>query len=56
MRFVCDLVQLLDEECTYDAFDWHLIVAPPVVLGDLRQVMTGPLKAHLIAEINKDLN
>lgn len=55
-RFAHDVAERLDAERKRQAFAGLIVVAPPQFLGDLRQTMSGPLKAMTIAELNKDLS
>lgn len=49
------LVGVLQKALDRKNFDRLVVVAPPRALGDLRNALTGPLKAVLHAELGKDL-
>lgn len=54
-KFAREMVRKLDEARTQNRFDRLIVVAPPRILGDLRQLMPDPLKKMVDAEIDKDL-
>ena len=53
--FARTLLGDLERKLAAGAFDRLVIIAPPKTLGDMRQHMSGSLKACLIGEIHKDL-
>lgn len=53
--FAKQLVELLERRYAEKAFDRLVIVAPPTALGDLRAALPEQLKAHVYAELDKDL-
>lgn len=54
-QFAGHLAEELQKFVEADAFDRLVIVAPPVMLGDLRKFLANDVTAKIIAEINKDL-
>jgi len=50
-----DLVAYLDKHATKGGFERLVLVAPPQVLGALRDRMEGPLRARISAELPKTL-
>lgn len=53
--FVRDLVQRIDEAAKRGVFDALVLVAPPVVLGELRQSLPRAAAALVSREVKKDL-
>lgn len=53
--FAKHLADVLDRGYAEKAFDRLVIVAPPTALGDLRAALTAQVKAHVYAELDKDL-
>jgi protein required for attachment to host cells len=53
--FAETLVAWLEERRRQKAFEGLVLVAPPVMLGDLRKLLTGELGACVVAEVDKDL-
>lgn len=53
-RFVGRVIDLLDKEAAQDSFDRLIVVAPPVMLGDLRAALTPRLTQKLAATLDKD--
>ena len=53
--FADDIIRFLEAEKAGDAFQRLVLVAPPSMLGLLRQRLTQPLRAVLRADIDKDL-
>jgi len=49
-----EVVDQLDSSLREGRFDCIALVAPPTVLGDLREALSEPLRAKLIAELAKD--
>jgi protein required for attachment to host cells len=49
------LAQMLDRKLAEKAYDRVILVAPPATLGDLREALSGPVKAAVYAELGKDL-
>lgn len=45
----------LDDGLSLKKFDRLVVVAPPVTLGDLRNALSEPVKASVIAEVAMDL-
>ncbi|MCF8511373.1 MAG: host attachment family protein [Rhodobacteraceae bacterium] len=54
-RFVGDLIEMLDHKLRGAAFDTLILVAPPQMLGALRNAMEDTLRACVVAEIDKTL-
>lgn len=54
-RFAAHLVDRLNKASAENAFDRLVIVAPPVMLGDLRAALTPHLEKKLAATLDKDL-
>lgn len=55
MAFVGKLAELLEARRSAGEFQRLVIVASPVALGELRGVMSEPLKAAIVATLPKDL-
>ncbi|MBB4287162.1 host attachment protein [Roseospira goensis] len=55
-RFAHAIAGLLERGRTTAAFDRLVIVAPPQMLGDLRDELSDPLRGLVIAEVDKDLS
>jgi protein required for attachment to host cells len=53
--FAHQLVDILDERLASKSFDRLVLVAPPVMLGDLRKALSEALRAVVAAEVAKDL-
>lgn len=53
--FAHQLVDILSQRLSDGLFDHLVIVAPPVMLGDLRKALPAPLQSAVVAEIAKDL-
>ena len=54
-RFAHELADRLDRAAGEGAFARLILVAPPQMLGDLRDVLTARTRALVAAEIDKDL-
>jgi protein required for attachment to host cells len=54
-RFAQEMAAVLDRAALDGAMDRLVLVAPPQVLGDLRQALGAHGKGKLAGEINKDL-
>lgn len=54
-RFMADLIGTLDHKRGKGAFEALILVAPPQVLGALRDGMTDALRALVVAEVDKTL-
>jgi protein required for attachment to host cells len=54
-KFAEHLAEVLDQQKKAHAFDRLIIVAPPVVLGDLRDALTAPVRGVIHGELHKDL-
>lgn len=54
-KFAGDLVEMLEQKRRGGAFDVLILVAPPQVLGALRDAMSGGLRAAVVAELDKTL-
>lgn len=54
-KYAGAIVKFLDAQKARDAFQHFILVAPPAMLGHLRQKLTSPLLAALRADIDKDL-
>jgi protein required for attachment to host cells len=53
--FARELAERLEEAVHGGRFDRLVLVAAPKTLGDLRELLPGPVKAKVVAEIDKDL-
>ncbi|MDH4981126.1 host attachment protein [Hyphomicrobium sp. D-2] len=53
--FAQHLGKVLDQGLSKDAYDRLVLVAPPAALGDLREVLSEPVKHKVYAELDKDL-
>jgi protein required for attachment to host cells len=53
--FLASLVSMLETHMKEKAFDQLAIIAPPAALGIMRPLLSGPLRAVVVAEIHKDL-
>jgi protein required for attachment to host cells len=53
--FARELAERLEEAVHAGRFDRLVLVAAPKTLGDLRELLPGPVKAKVVAEIDKDL-
>ena len=54
-RFARELAERLDRAAAEGAYTRLILVAPPQMLGDLRDVLTSRTRALVAAEIDKDL-
>ncbi len=54
-RFTLGIIERLDTHAGEDRFDRLIVVAPPVMLGDLRAALTPRLQQRLINTLDKDL-
>ena len=54
-RFAREIVRTLDDARRHNAFQRVYLVAPPQLLGDLRDAMTPELRKMVAGELNKDL-
>lgn len=54
-RFATDLVEMLDRRARRGRFEKLVLVAPPQVLGALRDEMDDALRGLVVAEIDKTL-
>jgi protein required for attachment to host cells len=54
-RFAADVAQRLNRAAEESQFEHIVIVAPPKVLGELRQEFSKKLQGKILAEIDKDL-
>lgn len=55
LLFARELAQWLDSAVNDDLFDRLVLAAPPRALGTLRKALPLPVRARLVAELNKDL-
>ncbi len=53
--FARELAERLEEAAHAGRFARLILVAAPRTLGDLRELLPGPVKAKIVAEIDKDL-
>ncbi len=53
--FALRLVKMLDQRRMEHAYDGLILVAPPSVLGDLREALPDPVRSLVRAELDKDL-
>jgi hypothetical protein len=49
------LFSLLEQEAQADRFDQLVIVAPSVIMGELRKSFSGSVEGRIVAEVAKDL-
>ena len=54
-HFAVKLAQMLDRRRMEHAYDRLVLVAPPAVLGDLREALPDPVRSLVRAELDKDL-
>lgn len=54
-EFAHEVAGLLDRSAREDRFEQLVLVAPPVVLGELRKSLSKPVTDRIIAEESKDL-
>jgi protein required for attachment to host cells len=54
-EFARDLAERLEDAVHAHRFDKLVLVAAPKTLGDLRELLPDPVKAKVVAEIDKDL-
>lgn len=54
-HFVHTLVTILDQAMRSKSFDRWVLVAPPHVLGMVKNELTSELQKHLMASVDKDL-
>jgi protein required for attachment to host cells len=54
-RFARDLAERLYKSAHRGAFDQLVIIAPPVVLGELRKEIHSEVASRVVAEYDKDL-
>lgn len=54
-RFAAAIIERLDKHAEQAEFEHLVVVAPPVMLGELRQALTPRLTAMLTATLDKDL-
>ncbi|MEJ8571160.1 host attachment protein [Microbaculum marinum] len=54
-RFLGDVVDWLTGHARQDEFERLVLIAAPRALGELRSLMSKPLAARVVAEIDKDL-
>jgi protein required for attachment to host cells len=55
-RFAHGVAELLDKQRRQNSFQRLVVVAPPQMLGDLRNAMSAELKKLIETEITKDLS
>ena len=53
-RFAQELVAHLDKQIATNSFDQLVLVAPPKMLGALREKLSNQLKRLVVAEVDKD--
>ncbi len=53
--FAVKLAKMLDKRRAEQAYDRLVLVAPPAVLGDLREALSDPVRSVVRAELDKDL-
>ena len=54
-EFAHKIAALLDQEAQADRFEQIVVVAPAVIMGELRKHFSGPLRERIVAEVAKDL-
>ena len=55
LSFAHQISDWLDQAVRENAFDRLILAATPKILGDLRKVISPPVRKRVFAEINKDL-
>ncbi|WP_375589170.1 host attachment family protein [Hoeflea alexandrii] len=54
-EFAHKIASLLEQEAQVDRFDQLVIVAPSVIMGELRKSLSGHVSDRIVAEVAKDL-
>jgi protein required for attachment to host cells len=54
-EFAHKIASLLEQEAQADRFDQLVIVAPSVIMGELRKSFSGSVEGRIVAEVAKDL-
>ena len=54
MKFAQELTTHLDKQVSTNSFDQLVVVAPPKMLGALREKMSNQLKRLVVTEVDKD--
>ncbi|MGZ9096824.1 MAG: host attachment protein [Micavibrio sp.] len=55
LSFVQEITDWLHEPARDNAFDRLVLVAAPQMLGELRKILSKPVQARIVAEVDKDL-
>ena len=55
IRFLTDLAHRLGKAATAKAFDRLVLIAPPRALGELRDLLSEPVREKVVDELNEDL-
>ena len=55
LSFAHEIAEWLDKSAKENAFDRLVLVAAPQTLGELRKVLSKPVHARVVAEVDKDL-
>lgn len=55
LSFSHKIADWLDDSAKDGAFDRLVLVAAPQTLGELRQILSNPVQARIVAEVDKDL-
>lgn len=55
LRFEVAIAELVNRAAAWGLFDTLVLVAPPRVLGDIRQALSAQARERLIVEEGKDL-
>lgn len=54
-HFAQSISDRLTDELSENKFDRLIVIAPPVMLGDLRKKFSKKLRSSIIGEVHKDL-
>jgi protein required for attachment to host cells len=54
-EFAHKIASLLDQDAQADRYQQIVIVAPAVIMGELRKSLSGPVSSRIVAEVAKDL-
>ncbi len=55
LAFAQEIADWLDEHSMNNQFDRIILVAAPRTLGDLRKILSPPVRNRIVAEVNKEL-
>jgi protein required for attachment to host cells len=54
-EFAHKIASQLDQDAQADRYEEIVIVAPAVIMGELRKSLSGPVSSRIVAEVAKDL-